>query len=131
VTTVSSWLAGQVKTMVPASDPIVSPMPVATHLFTPGGPRHARRLLFVGRLNAQKGIALLLDALAVMRQPAELDVIGDGSERAALLEQAQALGIAARVRWLERCRNHACSTSIAPPRLLWCLRARKASGWWR
>ena len=99
VTTVSSWLAGQVRTMAPASDPIVSPMPVATHLFTPGGPRHEKRLLFVGRLNAQKGIALLLDALARMRQPADLDVIGDGPDKDALQSQAQALGIAARVHW--------------------------------
>jgi len=99
VTTVSSWLAGQVRTMAPASDPIVSPMPVATHLFTPGGPRHEKRLLFVGRLNAQKGIALLLDALAQMRQPAELDVIGDGPDKGALRSQAQALGVAARVHW--------------------------------
>jgi glycosyltransferase involved in cell wall biosynthesis len=99
VTTVSSWLAGQVRTMAPASDPIVSPMPVATHLFTPGGPRHEKRLLFVGRLNAQKGIALLLDALAKMRQPAELDVIGDGPDTGALRSQAQALGVAARVHW--------------------------------
>jgi len=99
VTTVSSWLAGQVKTMAPDSNPIVSPMPVATHLFTPGGTRHARRLLFVGRLNAQKGIALLLDALAAMREPAELDVIGDGTDREALREQAARLGIGARVHW--------------------------------
>jgi len=99
VTTVSSWLAGQVKTMAPDSNPIVSPMPVATHLFTPGGTRHARRLLFVGRLNAQKGIALLLDALAAMREPAELDVIGDGTDRDALREQAARLGIGARVHW--------------------------------
>jgi glycosyltransferase involved in cell wall biosynthesis len=99
VTTVSSWLAGQVRTMAPASNPIVSPMPVATHLFTPGGPRHEKRLLFVGRLNAQKGIALLLDALAKMRQPAELDVIGDGPDKGALRSQAEALGIAARVHW--------------------------------
>ena len=99
VTTVSSWLAGQVKTMAPDSNPIVSPMPVATHLFTPGGTRHARRLLFVGRLNAQKGIALLLDALAAMREPAELDVIGDGTDREALREQAARLGIGSRVHW--------------------------------
>ena len=99
VTTVSSWLAGQVKTMAPDSNPIVSPMPVATHLFTPGGTRHARRLLFVGRLNAQKGIALLLDALAAMREPAELDVIGDGTDREALREQAARLGIGTRVHW--------------------------------
>jgi glycosyltransferase involved in cell wall biosynthesis len=99
VTTVSSWLAGQVKAMAPASDPIVSPMPVATHLFTPGGPRHARRLLFVGRLNAQKGIALLLESVAAMRMPAELDVIGDGTDRDALHRQAEILGISLRVHW--------------------------------
>ncbi len=99
VTTVSSWLAGQVKTMAPASNPIVSPMPVATHLFSPGGPHHPKRLLFVGRLNAQKGIALLLDAVAAMREPADLDVIGDGADRDALRSQAEALGIAARVHW--------------------------------
>ena len=99
VTTVSSWLAGQVKAMAPDSNPIVSPMPAATDLFTPGGSRHARRLLFVGRLNAQKGIGLLLDALAAMRQPAELDVIGDGQDRDTLREQATRLGVAGRVHW--------------------------------
>ena len=99
VTTVSSWLAGQVKTMAPDVDPIVSPMPVATHLFTPGGPRHERRLLFVGRLNAQKGIALLLDAVAKMRNKVDLDVIGDGADRDALRAQADTLGISARVHW--------------------------------
>ena len=99
VTTVSSWLASQVKAMAPDSDPIVSPMPVATHLFTPGGDRHERRLLFVGRLNAQKGIALLLDAVAKMRHSVELDVIGDGTDREALQVQANTLGIAARIHW--------------------------------
>jgi glycosyltransferase involved in cell wall biosynthesis len=99
VTTVSSWLAGKVKAMAPATDPIVSPMPVATHLFVPGGVRSDRRLLFVGRLNAQKGIALLLDAVAAMRQPAELDVIGDGADRDALRRQAEGLDIGARVHW--------------------------------
>ena len=99
VTTVSSWLAGQVKAMAPASDPIVSPMPVATHLFTPGGARHTNRLLFVGRLNAQKGIALLLDALAKTRNRAELDVVGDGTDRDALRAKAESLGIGARVHW--------------------------------
>lgn len=99
VTTVSSWLATQVKTMVPTSDPIVSPMPVATHLFTPGGTRQHRRLLFVGRLNAQKGIGLLLDAIAAMRQPVDLDVIGDGADRESLRQQVERLGIGARVHW--------------------------------
>ena len=99
VTTVSSWLAGQVKAMAPESDPIVSPMPVATHLFSPGGQRHDRRLLFVGRLNAQKGIALLLDAVAAMRTPVDLDVVGDGTDRDALVAQADRLGLSSRIHW--------------------------------
>jgi glycosyltransferase involved in cell wall biosynthesis len=99
VTTVSSWLAGQVKTMAPAANPIVSPMPVATHLFTPGGTRHTNRLLFVGRLNAQKGIGLLLDAVGAMRQRVELDVVGAGSDQGELVRQADALGISGRVHW--------------------------------
>lgn len=99
VTTVSSWLADQVRRMAPRSDPVVSPMPVATDLFAPGGDRHERRLLFVGRLNAQKGIALLLDALARMESPAHLDVIGDGPDAGELRRQASSLGLDARVRW--------------------------------
>ena len=99
VTTVSSWLAGQVKTMVPSSNPIVSPMPVATHLFTPGGTRHANRLLFVGRLNTQKGIGLLLDAVRAMRERVELDVVGAGTDQGELVRQASALGISERVHW--------------------------------
>jgi glycosyltransferase involved in cell wall biosynthesis len=99
VTTVSSWLAGQVKTMAPESSPIVSPMPVATHLFSPGDSRHEHRLLFVGRLNAQKGASLLLDALAAMKQSANLDVIGDGTDRGALEAQADRLGLGSRIHW--------------------------------
>ena len=99
VTTVSSWLASQVKEMVPESDPIVSPMPVATHLFSPGGPRHERRLLFVGRLNTQKGIGMLLEAVAAMRTNVELDIVGDGTDRDELLAKAQGLGLAERVLW--------------------------------
>jgi glycosyltransferase involved in cell wall biosynthesis len=99
VTTVSSWLASQVKVMAPDTHPIVSPMPVATHLFSPGGARHKNRLLFVGRLNAQKGIGQLLDAVAAMQTGAELDVVGDGTDREALLSHARSLGIADRVYW--------------------------------
>jgi glycosyltransferase involved in cell wall biosynthesis len=99
VTTVSTWLADQVKTMVPSSDPIVSPMPVATHLFSPGGARHADRLLFVGRLNAQKGIGLLLEAVAKMRHRVSIDVVGDGTDRQALTTQAEQLGLGSRVQW--------------------------------
>jgi glycosyltransferase involved in cell wall biosynthesis len=99
VTTVSSWLASNVRQMVPEVEPVVSPMPVATDLFSPGNGRPSNRLLFVGRLNAQKGTALLLDALAAMRVPAELDVVGDGPDADALKAQAARLGVSGRIRW--------------------------------
>lgn len=99
VTTVSSWLAEQARAIVPEVDPVVSPMPVATSLFTPGGIRDRNRLLFVGRLNAQKGIEGLLEAVARMTTPAELDVVGDGPEADTLRERARELGVAERVHW--------------------------------
>ena len=75
-------------------------MPVATGVFTPptgGGSRDG--LLFVGRLNAQKGLHHLLDALA--RVPAvRLTIVGDGTEGSALRERAARLALADRLTWL-------------------------------
>ena len=53
------------------------------------------RLLFVGRLEHQKGLDVLLDALAFVREPARfcLRVIGDGPESAALRRRARAAGL--------------------------------------
>jgi glycosyltransferase involved in cell wall biosynthesis len=99
VTTVSRWLATEVRDMAPGVDPVVAPMPVSTTLFHPGGERAADRLLFVGRLNAQKGVALLLDALARMRLRVTLDLVGDGPDAARLRAQAEQLGIAERCAW--------------------------------
>lgn len=99
VTTVSHWLASEVSAMVPGAAPIVAPMPVATALFTPGGQRHGNRMLFVGRLTAQKGAADLIEALAMMTTGAHLDVIGDGPDRALLEHRARAVGVADRITW--------------------------------
>ena len=62
-------------------------------------PRDAfgKRVLFVGRLDAVKGVPLLLQAFAAQRSAhpdARLTVVGDGPARAALEAQAAALGIA-------------------------------------
>lgn len=100
VTTVSRWLADEVEAMMPGLRPQVAPMPVSTAMFSPGGARRADRLLFVGRLNAQKGIGDLVNALAAMRHAATLDVVGDGPDRAALVARAESLGVAGRIRWL-------------------------------
>ena len=100
VTAVSRWLAEEARQIVSAPAPIVAPMPVATELFTPGGKRSRDRILFVGRLNKQKGIELLLHAVSrIPDRSVALDVVGDGEDRAELESLATALGIADRVRW--------------------------------
>lgn len=100
VTTVSTWLAGEVHALAPAVTPVVAPMPVATELFTPAAsPALGDRLLFVGRLSPQKGLDLLLEALAVMRHPLHLDIAGNGAIRAHLESVAASLGVTARITW--------------------------------
>ncbi|HEY4215879.1 MAG TPA: glycosyltransferase [Gemmatimonadaceae bacterium] len=100
VTAVSHWLAAEAQEVVSAPAPIVAPMPVAAELFSPGGRRNQKRLLFVGRLNKQKGIELLLHALSRIPDTSiQLDVVGDGDDREMLQQLAGGLGIAERVHW--------------------------------
>jgi glycosyltransferase involved in cell wall biosynthesis len=99
VTTVSRWLQEETKALAPGIEATVAPMPVATEMFAPGSTRDAHRLLFVGRLSAQKGIEHLLQAMAAMKTRAELDVVGDGSTRDSLQRLSNELGIGDRVRW--------------------------------
>jgi len=99
VTAVSRWLAEEAHDMSGVT-PIVAPMPVDTNSLTPfHGPARAGRLLFVGRLTAQKGVDLLLHALAALPSEMGLDVVGDGDERARLESLAQSLGVSDRVVW--------------------------------
>jgi glycosyltransferase involved in cell wall biosynthesis len=100
VTAVSRFLASEAQEVVSAPAPIVAPMPVSAELFSPGGARDKNRLLFVGRLNKQKGIELLLHALSRFPNTSVgLDVVGDGDDRAALEELARGLELDGRVRW--------------------------------
>src|SRR5689334_772471 len=102
VTAVSQFLAEEAQKVVSTSAPQVAPMPVATRLFSPSqnGGRKQDRLLFVGRLNAQKGIELLLRAIAVTTHKPMLDVIGDGPDEERLKALAGELEISDRVRWI-------------------------------
>ena len=65
--------------------------------------RNANLLVFVGRLVEKKGVRHLLDAFAEIRHRhvnAQLRIIGDGPERAALERQADVLGIRTNVEFL-------------------------------
>ncbi len=100
VTSVSSWLAGEARAMAPDATIAVAPMPAQVSLFRDVDvPRTPGRFLFVGRLNAQKGLADLIDALAWTPPDVALDVVGEGEDRAALQARAEAAGVARRVHW--------------------------------
>lgn len=98
VTAVSSWLAAQVRGIAPDVAPLVAPMPVAAGRFTPGAGERDRRLLFVGRLNAQKGVLDAVRAVAMLPPDVSLDVVGEGPARRDCVALAEQLGVAARVR---------------------------------
>ncbi|APW63787.1 glycosyltransferase family 4 protein [Paludisphaera borealis] len=60
------------------------------------------RVVFTGRLHPQKNLPMLLDAWAEVsrRSAANLILIGPGTDRQALMEQAESLGIADRVQFV-------------------------------
>lgn len=94
------------------SDALGKRLPVPTTLF-PNPYRSAvfdrlsgisrdQDLVFLGRLVSDKGVDLLLEALASVPAPKRfgLTLIGDGPERGPLEQQAQKLGITGQVRFL-------------------------------
>jgi glycosyltransferase involved in cell wall biosynthesis len=104
VTAVSGWLAGQAAAIAPglAVPPRVAPMPVDDAAFHPGVDDRRDELLFVGRLDRQKGVDVALRALAELRGAAAelpLRVVGEGPGLEDLRRLAGELGLAGRVRW--------------------------------
>jgi glycosyltransferase involved in cell wall biosynthesis len=87
----------------------VIPMPVNPLFLNAESIRQVRdgestiRVLTVARLSAQKNIDTLIAALALLTQrgyPAQLTIIGDGEQRAALEDQARSLGLQRQVKFL-------------------------------
>jgi glycosyltransferase involved in cell wall biosynthesis len=103
-TAVSSWLADMAHRLAPDAQVHVAPMPVDVRHFgatvTESTDIVRRGLLFVGRLNAQKGLADLLRAMASpLLKEQTLVVVGDGPERSMLEALAEDLGVAHRITW--------------------------------
>ena len=66
------------------------------------GVQRGRELVYVGRLVSDKGVAVLLQALALLCERGKsprLSIIGSGPEEFALRQQMQALGLQAQVRF--------------------------------
>jgi glycogen(starch) synthase len=66
------------------------------------GTQRSRELVFVGRLVSDKGVAVLLQALALLQSRGlspQLSIIGSGPEEAALRQQVQALGLQEQVHF--------------------------------
>ena len=97
-TTVSEWLAAA----SPVPPVAIAPMPLDDEIFRAAdgeSPRTAGRVVFAGRLNAQKGILPLLEAMASQSPAASLEVFGEGPSRAEAVARVAALGLTTRVRF--------------------------------
>ena len=75
--------------------PTITCRPSSPNVHLPASPD----LLFVGQLIRGKGVQLLLEAMARMKTPRTLDVVGTGNMAEALKALAERLGIKDRVRW--------------------------------
>ena len=106
----SGGLCQLARNFMPDLDVPEIPNGVDAARFSPREPAAAERqkpvtLLFVGRLNAQKGVGDLLNALALLPPGWRLRVVGDGPDRVALERQSAQLGIAEHVifhGWAQR-----------------------------
>lgn len=102
VSAVSKWLAGAAMNIVPSVKVSVGPMPVdASRFRMPQDSARRAGILFVGRLNAQKGVADLLEAFARLSdRSVTMSIVGDGPAEVALKQQADRLQVSARISWL-------------------------------
>lgn len=63
----------------------------------PFAPLARPRVVFVGRLARQKGVATLVEAVGLMREPASVLIVGDGPERGRLEAAVSRAGLGGRI----------------------------------
>ncbi len=77
-----------------------------------------RRLVYAGRLSSEKGVQVLIDAIAILAQrsaipPLEISILGDGPQRSALEAQARERGVESVFRFRGQVDRAALSRELA------------------
>jgi glycosyltransferase involved in cell wall biosynthesis len=70
------------------------------------------RVVFIGRLTAQKRVDLLIEAMAQLGDRVEAAIVGDGTERAGLEALAASSGISDRIRFLGDIRDEVAKSAL-------------------
>ncbi len=99
----SAWMQAELKCAGWPS--LALPIPALPHPTLPRRPAGEPRFLFLGRLDREKGVDLLLEAFARMPPPGSLHLAGVGPCRDALEARVRDLGLGGRVQflgWLDR-----------------------------
>ena len=107
VTTVSQFLANDLRRLMPVvtSKIFVTPMPLDIERFASGAMAakvSPPRVLFAGNLIPSKGVDVLINAIALLRDqgvPCQLRIIGGGPEEARLHELAAQRALGDAVTW--------------------------------
>jgi glycosyltransferase involved in cell wall biosynthesis len=107
ITTVSRFLASDIRAAFPelATPITVAPMPVNVAQFAAGAstPKaHPPRILYAGNLVQSKGVDLLIQAFALLRQRGihcQLRILGQGPEEPSLHALAARLGVDDAIEW--------------------------------
>jgi phosphatidylinositol alpha-1,6-mannosyltransferase len=107
ITAVSSFLAGDVKRLLPdvVRDVVVTPMPIDITAFEAGATQRKAappRILYAGNLVPSKGVDVLLQAAAELRHLGlefQLKILGEGPAERALRSLVSRLGLGSRVTW--------------------------------
>ncbi len=96
-------MASHVRHLAPSASIVMLPNGIDTRVFSPSNdrsgqrrPDHPREILFVGRLEEQKNLLVLIEALGLLqsRIPVRLTLVGDGSLRAEVARHAEAKKVA-------------------------------------
>jgi len=101
--TPTNWLATMLQ--LPRTETVPHGIALSPPLVRLPTTRPVPVLIFLGRIVTTKGLPLLLEAARLLQQqnrPFELEIIGDGPERAALEKLAQDWKLATQVRFLGR-----------------------------